>query len=279
MDFKKKRGRKPKNQQIIKSDNIIEEVDTEKECIICHIPVSLEEINNTSCLSLFIKEENIKEKKQDKNKVLNNICETKNILANETQSETIKNVCNTINKISTHTVKFTKNTKCWWCKNKFSNPAIQLPENYYNDTFYGIGNFCSFNCVKSYNLDLNDTSKWYREGLIHLLYNLTYNEYKEIAYAPHWLTLEEYGGKLSIEEFRKNSIINTTDFLILHPPLISRQMQIEESYKVSKLKEVSLDNVNKLYSEIESDFTIKRTKPIQSSQLNLATTMGLIKTK
>jgi len=279
MDVKKKRGRKPKNQQIIKPDNIIEEVDTEKECIICHIPVSLEEINNTSCLSLFIKEE-VKEKKPEKNKVINNTlnttCENKNI---ETQSETIKNVCNTINKILTHTVKFTKHTKCWWCKNKFSNPAIQLPENYYNETFYCIGNFCSFNCVKSYNLDLNDTLKWYREGLIHLLYNLTYNEYKEISYAPHWLTLEEYGGNLTIDEFRKNSIVNTTDFLILHPPLISRQMQIEESYKVSKLKEVSLDNVNKLYSEIESDFTIKRTKPIQSSQLNLATTMGLIKKK
>ena len=56
-------------------------------------------------------------------------------------------------------------------------------------------------------------------------------------------------------------------------------MQIEESYKVNKLKEVSLDNVNKLYSEIETNFTIKRTKPIQSSQLNLATTMGLIKKK
>jgi len=276
MDVKKKRGRKPKNQQIIKSDNIIEEVDTEKECIICHIPVSLEEINNTSCLSLFIKE-NIKEKKEMK--INKNLEISNNIPSNETQSETIKNVCNTINKISTHTIKFTKNTKCWWCKNKFSNPAIQLPENYYNETFYCIGNFCSFNCVKSYNLDLNDTLKWNREGLIHLLYNLTYNEYKEISYAPHWLTLEEYGGNLTIDEFRKNSIVNTTEFLILHPPLVSRQMQIEESYKVSKLKEVSLDNVNKLYSEIESEFTIKRTKPIQSSQLNLATTMGLIKKK
>jgi hypothetical protein len=279
MDVKKKRGRKPKNQQIIKTDNIIEEVDTEKECIICHIPVSLEEINNTSCLSLFIKEDNMKEKKQEKNKLLDNISEIKNIQSNETQSETIKNVCNTINKISTYTIKFTKNTKCWWCKNKFLNTPIQLPENYYNETFYCIGNFCSFNCVKSYNLDLNDSLKWYRESLIHLLYNLTYNEYKEIAYAPHWLTLEDYGGNLSIEEFRKNSIINTTNFLILHPPLISRQMQIEESYKVSKLKEVSLDNINKLYSEMDSDFTIKRTKPIQSSQLNLATTMGLIKKK
>ena len=272
-DVKKKRGRKPKNQIIIKCDNNIEDLDSEKECVICHIPISLDEVNNTSCLSLFIKEE-LKEKKQDKlekNEPLK--------ISNETQSETIKNVCNTINKITTHTVKFTKNTKCWWCKNKFTHPAVQLPENYYNNTFYCVGNFCSFNCVKSYNLDLNDTLKWDREGLIHLLYNLTYNEYKEIAYAPSWLTLEEYGGHLTIDEFRKNSIVNTTEFLILHPPLVSRQMQIEESYRVSKLKEVSLDNVNKLYSEIETDFTIKRTKPIQSSQLNLATTMGLIKKK
>ena len=60
-----------------------------------------------------------------------------------------------------------------------------------------------------------------------------------------------FGGPLTIEEFRKNSIVNTTEFLILHPPLISRQMQIEESYKVSKLKEVSLDNINKLYYKLK----------------------------
>jgi hypothetical protein len=269
-EVKKKRGRKPKNQIIIKSDDNKEEIDSDKECVICHIPISLEDINNTACLSLFIKEEVIP----------NNVAKLDPpIISNETQSETIKNVCNIINKITTHIVKFTKNTKCWWCKNKFTQPAVQLPENYHNNTFYCIGNFCSFNCVKSYNIDLNDNLIWEREGLINLLYNLTYNETKEIIYAPHWITLEEYGGNLTIEEFRRNSIVNTTEYLILHPPLISRQMQIEESYKVNKLKEVSLDNVNKLYSEIETNFTIKRTKPIQSSQLNLATTMGLIKKK
>ena len=56
-------------------------------------------------------------------------------------------------------------------------------------------------------------------------------------------------------------------------------MQIEESYKLSKLKEVPIDKVNKIYSEIDSDYVIKRSKPIQSSQLNLETTMGLIKKK
>ena len=54
-EVKKKRGRKPKNQTIIKCDENIEEIDSDKECIICHIPISLEDINNTECLSLFIK--------------------------------------------------------------------------------------------------------------------------------------------------------------------------------------------------------------------------------
>lgn len=118
-----------------------------------------------------------------------------------------------------------------------------------------------------------------RESLINLLYYMTYSEYKEINPAPHWITLDEYGGNLSIEQFRENSIINTKEYLVLHPPLVSRQMQIEESYKLNKLKEVPIDKVNKIYSEIDSEYTIKRKNPIQSKQLNLETTMGLIKKK
>ena len=56
-------------------------------------------------------------------------------------------------------------------------------------------------------------------------------------------------------------------------------MQIEESYKLNKLKEVPIDKVNKIYSEIDSEYAIKRKNPIQSKQLNLETTMGLIKKK
>ena len=56
-------------------------------------------------------------------------------------------------------------------------------------------------------------------------------------------------------------------------------MQIEESYKFNKLKEVPIDKLNKIYSEIESEYAIKRNKPIQTDQLNLEKTMGLIKKK
>jgi hypothetical protein len=184
---------------------------------------------------------------------------------------------NNVNKIITHNLNFNKNTKCWWCRNTFDSPATQLPEDYYNGVFYCTGHFCSFSCKKSYNRDLNDLLVSKRESLINLLYYLTYSEWKDIPYAPHWMTLEEYGGTLSIEKFRENCVMNIKDFLILHPPLISRQMQIEESYKINKLKEVPIDKINKIYSEIDSEYTIKRKNPIQSSQLNLETTMGLKK--
>jgi len=158
-------------------------------------------------------------------------------------------------------------------------PPVQLPEDYYNNTFYCIGHFCSFNCTKSYNLDLNDLLLWKRESLLNLLYYLTYSEYKYIEPSPHWLILEEFGGILSIDDFRHNSIVNVKDYLILHPPLISRQIQIEESYKINKLREVPIDKLNKIYSDINNDYMIKRNKPISNAHLNLENTMGLVKKK
>lgn len=272
--IKKKRGRKPKNFNTIKPElNTVNDVNinSDEEKIIFHLPITMNDIINhdtTADMSFFIKTEK----------------DQKNIQQSKTTDESeintiIQPTINTINKITTYALKFTKNTKCWWCKNIFDSPSIQLPEDYYNETFYCIGYFCGFSCAKTYNIDLNDSLTSKRESLLNLLYYLTYGEYKEINLAPHWLTLDEYGGTLSIINFRENSIINTKEYLILHPPLISRQMQIEESYRKHTLKEVPIDKVNKIYSEIDSEYTIKRTKPIQSSQLNLETTMGLVKIK
>ena len=276
--IKKKRGRKPKN-LCIKSDTseIKEDINTEEEIVICHIPISIEEITN-DCSNLFIKEDKTKQKEK---KIDIKPITTEEEITIIQETDTVRPICNNVNRIITHPLKFTKNTKCWWCRSIFTTPAVQLPEDYYNETFYCIGNFCSFNCVKSYNLDINDVLVWEREALINLFYYMTYKEYKNILPAPHWMTLEDFGGILSIDKFRKNFTTNSIDYTILHPPLISRQMQIEESYKLTKLKEVPIDKVNKIYSEInsETDLTMKRNKPIQSSSLNLETTMGLIKKK
>jgi hypothetical protein len=274
--IKKKRGRKPKSFYNIKSENlesINEYVNTEEEKIIFHLPITINEINdinnyeNNEENDIFIKNDN---------KIYDSSTASSDINTTTNQNTFI---INNMNKVITHIMNCTKETKCWWCKNVFDSPPVQLPENYYNNTFYCVGHFCSFNCMKSYNLDLNDTLLYKRESLINLLYYLTYSEYKTISLAPHWLTLEEYGGTLTIEQFRENLIFNTKEYLILHPPLISRQMQIEESYKINKLKEVHIDKINKIYSEIDSEYIIKRNKTLPSSQFNLESTMGLVKKK
>lgn len=302
--IKKKRGRKPKLLNLILSNkevqsDINEIISSEEEKIILHLPISETDINKNKNneLSIFIKNEkellnnniNLKKIKMAKEEELcNSLIKEKNNTSSEinvnSHTSKINNIMNTdkmiysnVNKIMTHTLVFNKNTKCWWCRNTFTSPSVQLPEDYHNETFYCIGNFCSFNCCKSYNLDMNDSLIWKRESLINLLYYQTYSEFKHINVAPHWITLSEYGGTLSIEKFRENSIINVKEYLILHPPLISREMQIEESYKFNKLKEVSINVVNKMYSE--TNYNIKRNKPVQSTQLNLETTMGLIKNK
>ncbi len=289
---KKKRGRKPKTLITPKIDNSNDNklVNSDEEKVILHLPITMNDINNSGYdnndnndLDVFIKP----------NEIINNnliVSSENNDISIHDHDKTMgvslssTDICTmsmrTPNKIQSYHLNFSKNTKCWWCKNYFDSPPVQLPEDYYNNTFFCIGNFCSFNCSKSYNLSLNDTLIWKRESLLNLLYYETYSEYVNITPAPHWITLEEYGGTLSIEDFRQNSIVNTKEYLVLHPPLISRQMQIEESYKINKLKEVPLDKVNKLYSDIQpndSECIIKRTKPVQSAQFNLEKTMGLIK--
>ena len=272
-DVKKKRGRKPKNHFIInqKNDNniiILDNINSEDEKIIFHLPITINEINSydndNSNLNIFIKSE------FDINKVSNNIInsdESENKLSEISDRKVYLN--NSVNNINTHIVNFNYNTKCWWCKNSFTTCAIQLPDDYYNNNFFCVGNFCSYNCALAYNIDLNDSSSYKRTSLLNLLYYKTYSKYINIISAPHWITLDEYGGNLSIKDFRDNSINNTKEYLVLHPPIVSRQMQIEESYKQKLFK----DN----FSESENKYMIKRNKPINNKQMNLEVTMGLMK--
>jgi hypothetical protein len=283
---KKKRGRKPKNFNIIqanidKINEIDEIVNTDEEKVIFHLPVTIDEVNSVCESDIFIKSE----KDMNCSKITKNIfhidsdsTESLKTSINSYKTNQIS-ASNTIHKIATHNLIFSQDTKCWWCRNCFNTPGLELPEDYYNETFFCTGNYCSFNCMKKYNLELNDSLTWKRDSLINLFYFKLYNKYNEISPAPHWMTLKEYGGCLTLDEFRNNFIANAKEYIVLHPPLISRQMQIEESYKLNKLKEVPIDKLNKIYSEMESDYAIKRNKPIQSDQLNLEKTMGLIKKK
>jgi hypothetical protein len=282
----KKRGRKPKQSKIENTKPIEEKiVNSDEENIVLHLPITLKDVVGNTTQNKdndwFIKSESelIKPKNQKKTQLILKKNETESSSSNEpliTDTE-VKQL--NIPKIMTHTLNFGPESKCWWCRNTFTNIAVQMPEEYFNGVFHCVGNFCSYNCVKAYNLDLNDSLIWKRESLINLLYSLTYSDNKEIQAAPSWMVLKDYGGTLTIDQFRKNFTNNTTNYLVLRPPLISRQMHIEESYKPVKSNSVPISGINKFYTDTENDFVLKRSKPVQSSHLSLAATMGLIKAK
>ena len=259
----KKRGRKPKNKNIELPQIIEENIDTEKEVIIAYLPIKINdiELNNydKDIDKLFIKSEIINSSEEH--------------IISSIESD-VKMNNKYLNKINIYNIEFETDTKCWWCKNTFSTPKVSLPEQYYNDTFYCIGNFCSYNCSKAYNVDINDNQIWKRESLLNLLYYLTYGYYKDILIAPSWLLLKEFGGFMSINEFRKSFETNNIEYLLLHPPLISRQMQIEESYKKCQTNLSTTSKIDK-YMFDSNNLILKRNKPIESSLLNLETTMGL----
>lgn len=94
--------------------------------------------------------------------------------------------------------------RCYHCHHNFNNKPFFLPVDYNSDLnrFKVTGNFCSPNCVKSYALN----SKIYenRIYLIGHMYRKLYGPNYIIKPAPPIQTLKEYGGKLSIDEFRAN---------------------------------------------------------------------------
>jgi len=221
--------------------------------IIVHLPIKLSDIENEKVDSIFLKDQsdyyNLEiDELKEKIKQLNH------------ELETYKNIDDK-NFVSLNSKK---KSKCWWCKHTFDCPKVELPEIYFNKTFHCIGQFCSYNCAKSYSIDLNDENVFKRNSLLQYKYKLTYKEDIEIKPAPSWKVLKEFGGILSIEEFRKNFNCNTLNYSYLRPPIISRYSHIE------------IDNKNK---KIEKKFNLKRSKPIESSKYSLENTMGLKITK
>jgi hypothetical protein len=104
-------------------------------------------------------------------------------------------------------------TNCFWCRHKFDTRPIGCPV--YYDTKTGIyqteGIFCSFNCCLAYINDYSDKMTYKHSR--HLLMKMYIDIFKPgtikpLYPSPHWRLLADYGGNLTIEEFR-NSFQNS----------------------------------------------------------------------
>jgi hypothetical protein len=120
------------------------------------------------------------------------------------------------------------NKPCWWCRCPFKTRPIGCPLVYHshkkegidkerleekfknanialdkNDFFETEGCFCSFPCCKAFILNQRNSTK-YKEAaaLLSLLFYTLYKRKDELPAAPSWKTLKDYGGHLTIQEFR-----------------------------------------------------------------------------
>jgi hypothetical protein len=105
---------------------------------------------------------------------------------------------------------FTEDKTLFMSKNK-ANIIVDKDEYYLVDSI-----FCSFNCCKAYIQD-NKHNNLYEHSdnlLIKLYKDMNDHSIKNIKInpAPHWRLLREYGGHLTIEQFRENFNKSTYDF-------------------------------------------------------------------
>lgn len=265
--LKKKRGRKPKGKIIDYNKQKLLKENSEEIPIIAHLEISLDEKlsedfseseKNTS--SIFIKNEH-DTNLNDKIKEL------------ETEIELLKTNNSTKETSNINDLGEYHNVKCWYCRNSFKEPPVRLPENYFKGKFICTGNFCSYNCAMSYNIDLNDEKTSVRNSLINMLYQKTYKTDDIIKPSPSWKVLKEYGGLLSIDEFRNNLNKNTDDYVYLHPPLISSVSQISKQSSKKKIS-APMSDIEK-YMNNTDELVLKRSKPLKTSRYSLENTMGL----
>ena len=169
------------------------------------------------------------------------------------------------------------NIHCWWCCHQFNNTPCSLPYHYKREKFYVKGVYCSFNCATSHNFSLNDDDMHERYSLLNLMYKKLYNRnFVKINLSPPRESLKIFGGYLSIEEFRENSLENNRLFNLVCPPLISIIPKIEETVNYNKLNSNMNINVNEnILSKTHSMLKLKRAKPVTNPNNTLQSFMDL----
>jgi hypothetical protein len=252
---KSKRGRRPK----VPVNVIKIEHSNNDTPIIAHLPIDLSEVINEQNEEIFIKPDN------NDNNDYHYISEIKHL--RKKIDELTHKLSHYEKNIKSSIVACSGESKCWWDTHNFNTPPVEMPESYFNGNFNCNGKFCSWECMMAYNIDINDENIAKRTSLIYMMYKKTYSEFKIIKPAPSWKILIDFGGSISIEDYRENLNTNTIEYNYIKPPIISRISYIE---KIPIKKEHDNDIKN-------DDLILKRSKPLKSSKYNLESIMGLKK--
>lgn len=167
---------------------------------------------------------------------------------------------------------------CWWCchpppDGKF----IHMPFKQHKETkkYQTVGNFCSWECMKAYALSTYST---HMAGIICMYIRCMRNERSLLKSAPSRLVLKQFGGPLTIEEFRKGS----SNTIKAHLPEIDHKVYkfVEQTKTTASTHSNSDGKLESIHSSscVSEPLRLKRTKPLKREvQNNLEKSLGIIK--
>jgi hypothetical protein len=138
------------------------------------------------------------------------------------------------------------------------------------DTFMTSGTFCSWSCMKTYALDTYGINRGSIIcGNMIMMRRKLFGKLGSIKPAPKRFRLVEFGGDLTIEQFRENLLVDD------EPP------EETNTEPVPNIVVPVVSNTAKMY-EIKSatgknePLRLKREKPLKRDQNNLESVLGLI---
>jgi len=141
-----------------------------------------------------------------------------------------------------------------------------MPIEMNNEIYNCEGNFCSIACMKTYNIALNDSYKnkrfMYINSLACNLYGSIINEF-----APRKEELNVFGGRLTINEFRKSNRKHVS--IKSFPPMKNIKNNIESDFTLIR------GNLTTNKTNIIDNIKLERKKPLTNSQNTLESTMGI----
>jgi len=114
-----------------------------------------------------------------------------------------------LNKEDKCLLKEKQNIRCWWCTCNFDNIPCFIPDKFSDGKYHVYGCFCSYNCALAYALNppplYDDRKNSHRVALTKKLYAELYKTNELLFPSPAKELLKEYGGKLTVEQYRKES--------------------------------------------------------------------------
>lgn len=219
---RKKRGRKKKWETATFKNNYVEKTE-DNFFFKDHNDESASDLNFTHSLTfgnLFIK---VQDKESYEPLDIKNFFKEDKKSCNIVVSSDEEDTCDEVKKDKPKHIKFYRNIncdetkikhvqnniRCYNCHHNFENLPFYLPIDYSPEykRYKIFGNFCSPNCVKSYCINNSRFSD--KSYLVGQFYRALFGQNFKIECAPSILTLKEYGGDKSIEEYRRLSYTNS----------------------------------------------------------------------